>query len=285
MKLCYFTNDDSFPFFIQYGFHDDEMFMHGHEDFSELVIVLEGSAVHLVNEERFDIQKGDVFVMGQGITHGYTSPKNFRICNVMFRPESLLAGDYDIKQYAGFHALFLLEPYFNTTHGFQSRLSLSPDVFIEAEKLIDITINEYAGERPGKETLLLAYFMQLVVLLSRTYDTFKKHKEIDGIASAAALMESSYMDDISIERLLMVSHYSQRHFIRLFSETYHTTPQKYLLGIRIRHAGSLLRDSTMRITEIAISCGFNDPNYFSRVFKKHTGLTPNQYRTSLSHRS
>ena len=63
MLLSYFTNDDSFPFFIQYGWHEDTMFMHGHKDFSELVVVMDGSAEHVVEDEHFPVKKGDVFVM------------------------------------------------------------------------------------------------------------------------------------------------------------------------------------------------------------------------------
>ena len=47
MKLSYFTNDDSFPLFIQFGRHDIPLFVHGHEDFYELVTVLDGSAEHI----------------------------------------------------------------------------------------------------------------------------------------------------------------------------------------------------------------------------------------------
>ena len=60
MWLNYFTKDDSFPFFIQYGGHEDTMFIHGHEDFSELVVVMDGTAEHIVENERFRIKKGDV---------------------------------------------------------------------------------------------------------------------------------------------------------------------------------------------------------------------------------
>lgn len=279
MWLHYFTNDDSFPFFIQYGAHEDTMFMHGHADFSELVVVMDGSADHIVENERFPVKKGDVFVMGRGINHGYDSAKNFRICNIMFRPEALLDSDYDIKQYPGFHALFLLEAQVNNAQSFSSRLKLSHMHFSELEHLLDTTIEEYSANRHGKKTMLLSYFMQIVTRLSRLYDTPSKQREISGIAEAAAFMESHYMEDITIEQVLEVSHYSQRHFIRLFSTAYNTTPQKYLVSIRLRHACALLKDSTLSITEIALKCGFSDSNYFSRAFKKTNGMTPTQYRS------
>ena len=278
MKLCYFTQDESFPFYIQYGYHDKEMFLHDHADFSELVIVLDGSATHVVNNERFEINKGDVFVMNQGSAHSYENPENFRICNIMFRKEQFINDNYDICQLPGFHALFLLEPKYNTENGFKSRLKLSPAAFSDVEQLIKSMLNEYTEDNQGRKTMVRSYFLQLVVLLSRLYGTNVKHREIESISRAAAFMEHNYAQDISINELLNVTHYSQRHFIRLFSATYSTTPQQYLLGIRIRRACVLLHEKTFSITEIATRCGFNDSNYFCRIFKKNIGVTPSTYR-------
>ncbi len=280
MKLHYFTQDESFPFHIEYGYHDEGMFMHGHDDFSELVIVLNGSATHIVNNERFEIKKGDVFVMNEGTVHGYENPKDFKICNIMFRTATFISENYDIRSLAGFHALFLLEPKYNSENGFKSRLKLPPASFADIEHIIKTALEEYKGDSHGRKTMVRSYFLQLAVLLSRIYGSNVHHKEIEGISKTAAFMESHYMDDISINELLTVSHYSQRHFIRLFSATYNTTPQQYLLSIRIRHACSMLREKKLSVTEIATRCGFNDSNYFCRIFKKNIGVTPSTYRKS-----
>ncbi len=280
MKLSYFTQDESFPFYINYGTHTENMFYHGHEDFFELVVVLSGKAIHRVGEERYEIKKGDVFSVGNGIDHAYEEPEDFNFCNIMFRPEALISADFDIKQLSGFHALFLVEPRFTAIKDFRCRMKLSRETFTEVKELIDATIKEYAIEKTGRKTMLTANFLRLAVILSRAYDEDENHREITGIAEAAAYMESCFAEDISIERLVDISHYSQRHFIRLFSETYGTPPQKYLTAIRMRHACSMLKDTDMNVTEICVQCGFNDPNYFSRIFKKNMGITPLQYRKS-----
>ena len=285
MKLGFFTKDDSFPFYIQYGGHKDDMYIHSHADFYELVIVLEGSAQHLVDDESFIIKKGDVFVVGRDLQHGYKHTKNFRICNIMFRPDKLLSADYDIKKSAGFHSLFLLSPRISTNQSFQNRLSLNSEAFFKLSELIDLAISEYNSEKPGKQTVLLSYFMLIVAELSRLYASTavpENYREIDGIAAAAAFMENNFMADIKTEQLLEISHYSQRHFIRLFSSVYSTTPQKYLLNIRVRNACSLLANTDLSVTEVAIRSGFNDSNYFSRVFKSEIGVPPNRFRTRLA---
>lgn len=277
MKLSFFTNDESFPLFIQFGRHDIPLFVHGHEDFFELVTVLDGSAEHIVDGERSAISKGDVFVIGNGISHGFDSPEDLRICNIMYRPEMLFHGDSDIRQLPGFHALFLLEPYLSSTQHFQSRLRLTPAELARVLPIINAAEQEYTSDHPGRKTMVLSLVRQLAVLLSRLYDCPAKPREIAGIADAAAFMEAHFNENISVSDAAERSHYSQRHFIRLFTSVYGVTPQKYLLNVRLRHASALLRDSSLSVTETALRCGFSDSNYFSRIFRKYTGSSPSDF--------
>lgn len=277
MKLSFFTNDESFPLFIQFGRHDIPLFVHGHEDFFELVTVLDGSAEHIVDGERSAISKGDVFVIGNGISHGFDSPEDLRICNIMYRPEMLFHGDSDIRQLPGFHALFLLEPYLSSTQHFQSRLRLTPAELARVLPIINAAEQEYTSDHPGRKTMVLSLVRQLAVLLSRLYDCPAKPREIAGIADAAAFLEAHYNENISVSDAAERSHYSQRHFIRLFTSVYGVTPQKYLLNVRLRHASALLRDSSLSVTETALRCGFSDSNYFSRIFRKYTGSSPSDF--------
>lgn len=280
MKLSYFTTDESFPLFIQYGYHDEGIFSHTHKDFSELVIVMKGSAKHIVDDEKFFIKKGDVFVISNDTFHGYEETENFRICNVMYQPEILFSSDYDVKKNAGFHALFVLEPYFTKEYTFKSRLMLKPKDFDRINLLIDFMVSEYENKFDGWQTILGANFMTLVTMLSRLYSFDNKPGKCNliNIAKSISYMESHYIEDIPIDVLAEISHYSPRHFTRIFSETYNTTPLNYILSLRINKACSLLKENSLTISNIALQCGFNDNNYFSRIFKKRIGLTPKQFR-------
>lgn len=287
MKLEFFTKSKDFPFFIQYGLHNDGLFMHSHENFTELLIVLKGTATHIIENERFterfDVKEGDVFVLGGGISHGFESVKSFEICNIMFRPDDIFSADYDIKQSPGFHALFYLEPYLISTQGFKNKLTLAPDDFVSAGRLIEFMVIEYESDSPARKTALLSCFMLLAVMFSRLYGiNANKPRNIISIAGAAAYIESHYTENIQLKELAEVSHYSLRHFIRLFNEMYRTTPQKYITNIRIRHACALLRESGLYVSEVAVKCGFNDINYFTRTFKKTVGMSPTQFRARLN---
>lgn len=270
-----FTKDESFPFFIQYGGHDHVLSVHGHADFSELVIVLSGTATHIVGGERFEVGKGDVFCIGSGIKHGYTNVKKFRICNIMFRPEAMLAVDSDVRTLAGFHSLFVVEP--RLTDGFRSSMRLGGEAFAELGQLIARTIEEYNALRPARKTLLMAYFSEIAVMLSRQYSAADGGRT-DGVAGAAAFMESRFSESGCMEEVLSRLHYSERHFVRLFSRAYGMTPARYLADIRMRKAAALLKGTSLTVGEIAARCGFSDPNYFSRAFRREFGMSPVEYR-------
>jgi len=282
MKLSYFTNDENFPLFIQYGYHNEDLFIHTHKDFSELVIVMNGNATHIVDDEKFYINKGDVFVISNDTAHGYEDTDNFHICNIMYRSENLLSSNYDIKKTAGFHALFVLEPYFTKEHYFKSRLLLGVNDFDKIRILTDSMLSEYQSKTDGWKTFLQASFVTLIVILSRLYSFGNISEKIDiiNIAKSISYIENHYAEDISIDVLAEISYYSPRHFTRIFKETYNTAPLNYILSLRINHACSLLKESPLSISDIAFQCGFSDNNYFSRIFKKRTGLTPKQFRAS-----
>lgn len=279
MYLHYFSKDKDFPFFIQYGHHDNNLFMHTHTDFSELAIVLNGTAEHIVDKERFLVQKGDVFIISNDIAHGYENPKDFKLCNIMYRPNNLLWFDNDIRKSAGFHSLFVIEPYLNKDHRFQSRLTLSPSNFETISTIIDQMIHEYELRPESWRTMLRARFMQLVVLLSRAYDIRTDNTEnLLNIALPIAYMESHFTESLTIEELAKQANLSVRHFSRLFHDAYHISPTQYLIQLRIQYACTLLKNNNLTISEVGFKSGFNDSNYFVRQFKKCTNLTPGQYR-------
>ena len=277
--LHYFTDNRDFPFYIQYGYHDADLKLHSHGDFCELVIVFGGTAMHTVNEESYFIKKGDVFVLGDGVAHGYQDTHQLQICNIMFQPEKLLS-EGDVRKLPGFHALFVIEPYLTGKKEFQSHLSLQLEDCERIHHLTDVMLREYQTSMPGQHTLLTSYFMILVTLLSRLYTLPAKHEEASllNIAKSVSYMESNFTEFLTVEEIAKVSHLSPRHFSRLFTSSYHTTPGNYILSLRMQHAGGLLKNSTHSISQVAFQSGFNDSSYFSRQFRKFYGVTPREYR-------
>ncbi len=282
ISLDTFTKDLSFPFFIQYGVHEGEMYLHSHDGYSELVIVMEGSAEHIVCGDLQKIRKGDVFVISNDIQHGYKNAENFHICNIMFNPRFFFTSENDLTTSAGFQALFVLEPHYTKEGFFKNRLRLAIDDFMKVCKMIEDIYEEYYLRKDGRKTVITSCFLRLCVELSRLYsfDSLGADENIINLAKAITYIEKNFGKKIKVPFLAEISNYSERQFIRVFKEAFNCTPTDYITNIRVKNAKQLLAASNYSITEVAFRCGFSDSNYFSRAFKKATDLSPTQYRSN-----
>jgi AraC family transcriptional regulator, L-rhamnose operon regulatory protein RhaS len=282
VPMNWFTSDETFPFFIQLGGHTEDLYQHSHTDFSELVIVLGGTAVHTVEGEEYMLRKRDVFVINMDTRHGFTNPHELRICNIMFGRNLFPFKDADIRKTAGFHALFMIAPSLSKDRHFQSCLRLSDEAFETVVLWLEKMIKEYEQKPAGYQTYLKGAFISLVVFLSRCYESQAELQDTKGmrIALPLAYIENHFARDISLRYLSGLANLSPRHFFRIFQETYRTTPKAYVAQLRIARARMLLLQSKKSITEIALDCGYSDSNYFARVFKKNCGMTPLQFRSA-----
>lgn len=280
VQLEWFTKDEQFPFFIQYGGHNEDVDLHKHDEFAELVIVLNGNATHIVNNESSFIKKGDVLVINESTYHGYKDPHDFKICNIMYKSDILRSADPKLRISNGFQALFVLDPFYLNNHPYPSKLSLSIPNLEYASTLISVMMDEYLNKIQGYETMLTSRFMELVVYLSRQYDTKEKgtSSNLLHLANAISYMEDHYIEPLTLEEIAGQSDISVRHLNRIFQSYYQTTPVSYLQRLRLERACSLLKQTKLSITDISHNCGFNDSNYFTRLFTKANGCSPKAYR-------
>lgn len=88
-----------------------------------------------------------------------------------------------------------------------------------------------------------------------------------------------FASPLTLSGLAARAHLSPTHFARLFRTHYKISPVDYLIQQRLQRAAVLLRGANIKIAEIAAMCGYEDPFYFSKLIKKHTGFSPTELRT------
>jgi AraC family transcriptional regulator len=91
-------------------------------------------------------------------------------------------------------------------------------------------------------------------------------------------MNADFDTDLDLKTIAAESGYSRNHFLRMFRAATECTPHQYFLRLRIEKAQSLMKRQSLRIIDIAESCGFTSQSQFSRVFRRVIGVTPRQYR-------
>ena len=91
-------------------------------------------------------------------------------------------------------------------------------------------------------------------------------------------MDLHYMDDIGVDTMARMFQVSANYFNKMFKQAYSISSKEYLINIRVGHAMEYLKNPALPIREAGIMVGYEDSNYFTRIFKKKTGMTPIEYR-------
>ena len=149
-------------------------------------------------------------------------------------------------------------------------------------------IHELQTCRTGFEELLEMYLRQIFLLVQRSWEERKPtvssylQEEID---YARKYFNEHYNEDISIEEYAQSRGMSVSWFLRNFKQMTMKSPMQYILTIRINNAVSLLETTDYNVTEISTIIGYDNPLYFSRIFKKQKGVSPSDYRKMLSERT
>ena len=105
----------------------------------------------------------------------------------------------------------------------------------------------------------------------------------DLIYNAVEYVAKNFKNEFNLEKMaydLCVNKYA---LSRMFAKTFHCNFNKYVNGVRLRHAVSLLENSGETITDIWLDCGFESQRTFNRVFKEQYKVTPRQYRCQWKH--
>lgn len=98
------------------------------------------------------------------------------------------------------------------------------------------------------------------------------------ILNAQAFIEAHYAEDISVERVSAHVNMSKRNLIRRFKQAIQITPLEYIQRVKIEAAKNALEDGAQNIQALIHEVGYNDTKTFRSVFKRLTGVTPQDYR-------
>ena len=285
-QLLRYIPGDKIPMYIEYvekGKHPESAF-HDH-DFTEIVVVLSGRAIHVAENSFEPISIGDVLVLHPGYRHAYRDTGDLEIVNLTYAAPKLPMAFYDARDLPLFSSFF---PDQSATS--EIRCSAKPVVHLndidltEASLLIRRLADELSGNRRGSFFSAMGIFMEVLSKLSRTGtpEALPARWEFK-IAETIQFMNLHFKEDLEIAGLARRSNMSERSFYRYFRQSLGCTPHEYILSRRIQESAGLLTKTDKSIIEIADECGFYDSNHFTRKFTEAEGVSPGKFRHRHNH--
>lgn len=230
------------------AYSKEKVNFHKHKNY-ELFIYSSGKGKLHIEEKVYNAEQGMIVVMPPNITHGSISYDNLRYLAISGNSDKLMHID-------------------------------TPIIFKDNERgdgfslLQMIFSNRYENQE---------YFNSLCV--SFIHYVLKNVKNVSPIEKAIknvqSQMSSKFHDsDFSVTELLNKSGYAEDYIRGQFKKSIGKTPVEYLNELRINHAKTLINiyQNSISLSDISLSCGFDDYIYFSRKFKEIVGISPNAYQ-------
>jgi AraC family transcriptional regulator len=104
---------------------------------------------------------------------------------------------------------------------------------------------------------------------------------LENIDRAKTLMQVRFREELSLSNIARVAGISLFHFGRIFKDLTNFSPHQYLLWLRLEHAGLLLHNTSLSVTEICFESGFNSLEHFISTFTRLYGVSPGKYRRQI----
>ena len=255
--------------------HADEVISEHHHNYSELVVVQTGNGYHVLNGIMRPIYPGQVILIHPRQRHYYTKFTHLTLLTFLFTPDVLRPFLADLMLIPSFRTFFGEEERKNDQFFFIDGVTLS-----RLDAIADRIIQEQLEVPPGFTSAITCLFLEAILHLVRTTRPVSADYAAasNRLAPALSYLEKNFSHEITLQQLAEISGMSVSNFRKFFKEMVGTSPIQYLLRVRMKNAVALLLDSSLSITDIAQRSGFNDTNYFTKVFTRIHGLPPRVYR-------
>lgn len=232
-------------------------------DYSKFYWISEGEGWLKIGDQEYYPVPGQLFLMPEGVTQSYSviSDQPFLKYWCHF---SAKVGGINLFQIMKF-------PHFCTIE----RPELVNEIFNQI--LLYARSGEVYAHMMAKSKLmeLISHYLMNLDLEQITYLNIPVMEKMSAIL---AYIDAHIEENITVQDLAQIAYMHPNYFIRFFKQQVGVPPIHYITGKKVDKAKELLSCTPNTITMIAEHLGFRDLYYFSRLFKKHTGLTPTDFR-------
>lgn len=249
-----------------------EMDFHWHSDF-EFIRVLEGELYIRLDNKEYTVGKDGVIFINPETVHG-ANPIGDCVyeCVVMHT---------DIFSETNSDCRYFVDELLSRKYAIQ-------EVNTNCESQFSVSVNRLfeslKSKKPGyRFTVIGALYNflgavldgNLFTSLDTSVSTDKNHPKLKKVLD---YIKINYQNPITLEDMAKCSAMSPKYFCSYFRSMTQKTPVEYLISYRIQQACKELLSTDNSVTDIALSCGFNDLSYFIKTFKEAKGITPAKYR-------
>lgn len=241
-----------------------------------LFYVLEGESQIKTKDKTFTMNKGDVLIINSGNTYeqlieeevkylaiNFDYTFNFKCKSIPIPPSE---GKTHVLENVKFTDVPALDTYLYRSNMFTIHKTL--------KELLD----EYTKKLPHSELMCSSLMASALSEIIRNYSKVSDKGKKLNIEEIVIYIQEHYKEDLTNKDLSEIFHFHPNYISEVFKNKLGKSLHQYIMEVKISNAISMLETGKMSIAQIASETGFYDSCYFSRYFKKITGVSPKRYK-------
>ena len=242
-----------------------------------LTYVLQGEMDHVYLGKITRFSKGDYFFLDINTERSHFGTPDLVLLHFMFYPEVLDSSQRNKKSLSQIANNPIFR--FNTEQLPLLNRHKLHDHDGSILRLLEQIQREIQKKKPGHHQMEQALIQQLVITLMRTdYDTQTEASESPLAQKLLQILDAKYTEALSLKNIAKQLGYSPEHLSREFKRIFNTSFTEYLQKLRLAKSCKLLLETDWPIERIAESVGYENVQFYHRLFKRYYQLTPLQYR-------
>ena len=247
----------------------------GKDPFFKIYLPLEGSAILTIQDTQQPLQAGHIYFMSGWEIQQQACPEYMETLWLHFVPDSILL-QHLLLHYGKFKKIQECDSRW-------IRESFRPiqEVFTpydERAKKAPQVRNDVPDHTICRLKAVVLALISNILQEHEGEDSKEKTEQMQRLQRAIDFMDKSFLENPPLKSIAQQVHMAPNYFHKIFKETFGITPFEYMLNKRMSIAKELLGFSAKTIREIAEQAGYEDEFYFSKTFKKQTGISPARFR-------
>lgn len=257
---------------------------HMHE-FLEFVYIYSGEGIHSIDGIEYNVMKGDMLFVNINQVHSFYTDTNMYYVNICVKPDFLIDNVSDEDNIYEIFSLPLFKEFSNSSTQTSAIVRFPENEIMMIDRIMEQLISELKVQKIGYKSIVKGYMR--VVLSMYLRECSNKNNVDDTYCMRTIAPEIiEYIDAHSFEKITLNElaekcFYNPSYFCRTFKKCYGESLKSYIQRKRISCAVDLLSKREMSISEIGEYVGYFDKAQFYKVFKKHMGVSPNEYRKNM----
>ncbi|MBQ9115696.1 MAG: helix-turn-helix domain-containing protein [Clostridia bacterium] len=252
--------NDVIPVYITCGCTRRSTPLHAHK-YYELELVLEGTATHIINGKRYEIGRGNTYILSPMDFHSYELHSPLKAYCLNF--------DTSIVSPKMISKIFSIDK--------TKPIILSEEAIQDASAIGNVLMKESRKADGGCSVELCECFLSIIFANIDATDKSVTSVQDTGIQRAIAYLNTHFFEDPTLEEVANAAGYNPSYFSDIFKKHIGESFVSRLNNLRIEYSKVLLSNGA-RVIDACFDSGFRSISTFLTVFKKHTGISPNEYK-------